>query len=169
MPHRFKTYNYKSPTFCDHCGSLLYGLFRQGLKCTGLSCECLIERSAMLTVCDTNVHHKCEKLTANLCGVNQKLLSEALMEIKRGGSQPTPPVPVIYCSSLGLSANQCRIQKLSHACNHRLQRQLSKSLLDACCFIASLHIHCTMSFTCLLTVSKRPQHITSRLFFSELV
>nr|XP_020667292.1 protein kinase C theta type-like isoform X1 [Pogona vitticeps]XP_020667293.1 protein kinase C theta type-like isoform X1 [Pogona vitticeps]XP_020667294.1 protein kinase C theta type-like isoform X1 [Pogona vitticeps]XP_020667295.1 protein kinase C theta type-like isoform X1 [Pogona vitticeps] len=67
MPHRFKVYNYKSPTFCDHCGTLLWGLARQGLKCEA---------------CAMNVHHKCQTKVANLCGVNQKLMAEALALIE---------------------------------------------------------------------------------------
>ncbi|KAM5170295.1 protein kinase C theta type [Mantella aurantiaca] len=67
MPHRFKAYNYKSPTFCEHCGTLLWGLAKQGLKCAE---------------CGMNVHHKCENKVANLCGVNQKLMAEALAMIE---------------------------------------------------------------------------------------
>ncbi|XP_041783150.1 putative protein kinase C delta type homolog isoform X4 [Anopheles merus] len=69
LPHRFRVYTFMSPTFCDHCGSLLYGFFRQGLKCED---------------CDVNCHKKCEKLAANLCGVNQKLIVEALSSVRRG-------------------------------------------------------------------------------------
>uniref|UniRef100_A0A8D3C7I3 Protein kinase C n=1 Tax=Scophthalmus maximus TaxID=52904 RepID=A0A8D3C7I3_SCOMX len=68
MPHRFKYYNYKSPTFCDHCGSLLWGLFKQGLKCED---------------CGMNVHTNCKKKVANLCGINQKLLAEALSQVSQ--------------------------------------------------------------------------------------
>ncbi|XP_058442958.1 putative protein kinase C delta type homolog isoform X5 [Malaya genurostris] len=69
LPHRFRVYTFMSPTFCDHCGALLCGFFRQGLKCED---------------CDVNCHKKCERLAANLCGVNQKLIVEALSSVRRG-------------------------------------------------------------------------------------
>uniref|UniRef100_A0A8C2HM84 Protein kinase C n=1 Tax=Cyprinus carpio TaxID=7962 RepID=A0A8C2HM84_CYPCA len=75
MPHRFKTHNYMSPTFCDHCGSLLWGMVKQGLKCEE---------------CSMNVHHKCQTKVANLCGINQKLLAEALTQVSLKSSTKRP-------------------------------------------------------------------------------
>lgn len=31
--------------------------------------------------CSMNVHHKCQTKVANLCGINQKLLAEALTQV----------------------------------------------------------------------------------------
>uniref|UniRef100_A0A672PR85 Protein kinase C delta n=1 Tax=Sinocyclocheilus grahami TaxID=75366 RepID=A0A672PR85_SINGR len=76
MPHRFKTHNYMSPTFCDHCGSLLWGMVKQGLKCE----ECCM-----------NVHHKCQSKVANLCGINQKLLAEALTQVSLVSDSTSQP------------------------------------------------------------------------------
>ncbi|XP_063329240.1 protein kinase C delta type-like [Pelmatolapia mariae] len=84
MPHRFKTYNYKSPTFCDHCGSLLWGLYKQGLKCED---------------CGMNVHSGCTSKVGNLCGINQKLLAEALSQVsqksvKKSDDTPAPDIGI---------------------------------------------------------------------------
>ncbi|XP_062522733.1 protein kinase C delta type-like [Corticium candelabrum] len=66
VPHRFRVNSYFRPTFCDHCGQMLYGLFRQGLKCEA---------------CNFNCHKRCRGNVPNLCGVNEKLLSEALQGV----------------------------------------------------------------------------------------
>lgn len=67
MPHKFKETTFFSPTFCDHCGSMLYGLYKQGLKCQA---------------CNMNCHKKCKAVVPNLCGINQKLLAEAMAQSK---------------------------------------------------------------------------------------
>ncbi|XP_044018461.1 uncharacterized protein PF11_0213-like isoform X1 [Aphidius gifuensis] len=43
--------------------------------------------SPRLSNCDMVCHKKCEKLTGNLCGLNQKLVAEALQALKRAPSQ----------------------------------------------------------------------------------
>ncbi|XP_021709060.1 protein kinase C isoform X3 [Aedes aegypti] len=66
IPHRFAVHSFKRLTFCDHCGSLLYGIIRQGLKCE---------------VCNMNIHRRCEGNVANNCGINTKQLAELLNEM----------------------------------------------------------------------------------------
>ena len=58
LKHKFEKNTYGTPTFCDNCGSLLYGLMNQGLKCQNGSCN-------------MNVHERCSKLMPDLCGCDQ--------------------------------------------------------------------------------------------------
>ncbi|TRY72750.1 hypothetical protein TCAL_06715 [Tigriopus californicus] len=66
VPHRFVVHTYRRFTWCDHCGSLLYGLYRQGLQCE---------------VCKTNAHKRCQKNVANNCGINARQLADILNDM----------------------------------------------------------------------------------------
>lgn len=68
IPHTFKEYSFKKPTFCAHCGSLIYGLYKQGLFC-------------VQEHCGMSIHYKCQKNVPNNCGVDQKQLAETLLAI----------------------------------------------------------------------------------------
>ncbi|XP_053553269.1 protein kinase C eta type [Bombina bombina] len=71
LPHKFRDHNYKVPTFCDHCGSLLWGLVKQGLQCK---------------ICKMNVHKRCQGNVALHCGVNSVELAKTLAGM---GLQPS--------------------------------------------------------------------------------
>uniref|UniRef100_A0A8C8FHT3 Protein kinase C n=1 Tax=Oncorhynchus tshawytscha TaxID=74940 RepID=A0A8C8FHT3_ONCTS len=66
MPHKFGIHNFKVLTFCDHCGSLLWGLLRQGLQCK---------------VCKVNVHRRCESNVAPNCGVDARGIAKVLSDL----------------------------------------------------------------------------------------
>ncbi|XP_051867361.1 protein kinase C epsilon type isoform X1 [Pristis pectinata] len=66
MPHKFSIHNFKVPTFCDHCGSLLWGFMKQGLQCK---------------VCKMNVHRRCESNVAPNCGVDARGIAKVLADL----------------------------------------------------------------------------------------
>jgi len=74
VPHRFQVHNYRRFTFCDHCGSLIYGFLRQGLQCEA---------------CKMNIHKRCEKNVPNNCGINTKDMALVLKELGLYGNKLT--------------------------------------------------------------------------------
>ncbi|XP_060799205.1 serine/threonine-protein kinase D2 isoform X1 [Neoarius graeffei] len=60
-PHALNVHSYRAPAFCDHCGEMLFGLVRQGLKCDG---------------CGLNYHKRCAFSIPNNCsGAKKRRLS----------------------------------------------------------------------------------------------
>ncbi|XP_068194925.1 serine/threonine-protein kinase D1 [Antennarius striatus] len=82
-PHCLFVHSYRAPAFCDHCGEMLWGLVRQGLKCEG---------------CGLNYHKRCAfKIPNNCSGVRRRRSSNVSLT---GGlanmcrplsAEPSPP------------------------------------------------------------------------------
>uniref|UniRef100_A0AAY4CS16 Serine/threonine-protein kinase n=1 Tax=Denticeps clupeoides TaxID=299321 RepID=A0AAY4CS16_9TELE len=76
-PHALNVHSYRAPAFCDHCGEMLFGLVRQGLKCDG---------------CGLNYHKRCAFSIPNNCsGARKRRLSTTSLT----SSQSLSPLPGI--------------------------------------------------------------------------
>ncbi|XP_070710894.1 protein kinase D4 [Pempheris klunzingeri] len=62
-PHSLVVQSYRTPTFCHHCGEMLWGLVRQGLKCDG---------------CGLDFHKRCALQLPNNCSRARRQVSASL-------------------------------------------------------------------------------------------
>ncbi|XP_022240508.1 myotubularin-related protein 13-like [Limulus polyphemus] len=72
-PHRFEKYNYTTPTYCDSCSHVLWGLVRTGMRCMD---------------CGYNCHEKCMESVPKNC-TKYKSVSDsgaASVSLSKGGS-----------------------------------------------------------------------------------
>nr|XP_034966107.1 serine/threonine-protein kinase D1 isoform X2 [Zootoca vivipara] len=82
-PHALFVHSYRAPAFCDHCGEMLWGLVRQGLKCEG---------------CGLNYHKRCAFKIPNNCScVRKRRLSNVsltgLSTIRTVSAELSPTTP----------------------------------------------------------------------------
>ncbi|KAK6758760.1 hypothetical protein RB195_016155 [Necator americanus] len=71
-PHHFSARTFHRPTFCNHCGSLLYGLKKQGLQCSD---------------CNVTVHKRCQLNVANICGLDTKQAATEISRLREAQNQ----------------------------------------------------------------------------------
>lgn len=74
-PHRLTVHSYRSPTFCDFCGQMLFGLVKQGLKCEG---------------CGGNYHKKCAYKIPNNCSDSRSRANSTLNNVPYSNTLPRP-------------------------------------------------------------------------------
>lgn len=75
-PHQLIVHSYRSPTFCDYCAQMLFGLIRQGLKCEG---------------CGGNFHKRCAyKIPNNCSGLRHRTSTVALNTAPHSNTLPRP-------------------------------------------------------------------------------
>uniref|UniRef100_A0A3B1JD61 Protein kinase C n=1 Tax=Astyanax mexicanus TaxID=7994 RepID=A0A3B1JD61_ASTMX len=118
LPHQFKVHNYKVPTYCNHCGSLLYGLVKQGLHCKG---------------CKMNVHIRCEENVAPNCGVNSAQLASKLAEM---GLQPSKLTKSVSKKSITVKSSNSSVK--SEGQSEGIEEECVKVGLDDFTFLRVL-------------------------------
>jgi len=91
-PHSLSIHSYKTPTFCDFCREMLFGMFKQGLKCE---------------LCGLNYHKRCVFKIPNDCTHKKKRRSSFVGSTNSNSS-------LGYCSSVGANSidGNLKIQKL---------------------------------------------------------
>ncbi|CAL4074158.1 unnamed protein product [Meganyctiphanes norvegica] len=114
--HSFWIHSYTTPTFCDHCGSLLQGICSQGNQCD---------------VCFMNVHHGCEEFVPNICGyihtekrgrINIEILcNDTLLSVKINEAKNLSPM-----DPNGLSDPYVRVKILSN--NIQLEKKKTECI-----------------------------------------
>ncbi|XP_053700955.1 serine/threonine-protein kinase D1 isoform X2 [Synchiropus splendidus] len=107
-PHGLFVHSYRAPTFCDHCGEMLWGLVRQGLKCEG---------------CGLNYHKRCAfKIPNNCSGVKRRRPSNvSLTGINMGRRPSAEPSPPHYTEDALLSPVSPNMEK--GPCEHLAGRE----------------------------------------------
>ncbi|GMR60037.1 hypothetical protein PMAYCL1PPCAC_30232, partial [Pristionchus mayeri] len=101
-PHTLFVHSYKSPTFCDFCGELLFGLVKQGLKCQG---------------CGLNYHKRCASKIPNNCN---------------GSRQRRPSaIPLSPQNSRSLRGRNSNVGTISSAASHLSHLEVTSQTLGA--------------------------------------
>eukprot|EP00123_Amoebidium_parasiticum_P018404 comp24192_c0_seq1/m.44371 comp24192_c0_seq1/g.44371 ORF comp24192_c0_seq1/g.44371 comp24192_c0_seq1/m.44371 type:complete len:891 (-) comp24192_c0_seq1:514-3186(-) len=102
IPHRFDVFKAFRPEFCCHCGTMVFGIRAQGLKCEDCKLTC---------------HKRCQEFVPNYCGMSMELALTLASVVKDDlpASAPSSPAPerkiIPNISSLSIEDKERERQK----------------------------------------------------------
>ncbi|KAF3837216.1 hypothetical protein F7725_004680 [Dissostichus mawsoni] len=115
-PHSLVVHSYRTPTFCHHCGEMLWGLVRQGLKCDGKPHPLL-----------SHVQKRLPFNSVRKCGAKMCLPASDVKPSVYSMTPPSPSPSPSLCAGCGLDFHKRCAFLLPNDCS-RARRQVSTSL-----------------------------------------